>query len=60
MHIWSIENSDKNNYDFMMGQVDDSYKSKFNCEKYPLYDVNFQFKPIKQVLLKILKKIIST
>lgn len=60
LHIWSIENSDKNNYDFMMGQVDDSYKSKFNCEKYPLYDVNFQFKPIKQVLLKILKKIIST
>lgn len=31
LHIWSIQNNPLKEYDFMMGEMNDSYKSAFQC-----------------------------
>ena len=59
LHVWSIKNCDASKYDFMMGSLNDSYKSKFNCEKHALYEISVHYKPIKHVLLKLLQKIFT-
>ncbi|WP_206483086.1 GNAT family N-acetyltransferase [Thalassotalea sp. G2M2-11] len=59
LHVWSIENNNKLFYDLMMGPISNTYKNKFKPFKRPLYDVHHQFKPIKHLILKVLRKIIS-
>lgn len=57
LHVWSIENCSTYVYDFMMGSVNNSYKSSFNSEKKELYDISMINKPFKHLFLKVIQKI---
>tara|TARA_R110000737_G_scaffold352315_1_gene397796 strand:+ start:4265 stop:5338 length:1074 start_codon:yes stop_codon:yes gene_type:complete len=57
LHLWSIENSNKSSYDFMMGKKHDSYKAKFAPEQHPMYNNTITFSPIKLLIYRVLKKI---
>jgi hypothetical protein len=59
LHLWSIENSSENKYDFMLGGINDSYKAKFRTSKDPLYNIEINSKPIKSLFLKVLQKLTS-
>lgn len=57
LHIWSIENTDKLYYDFMMGKKCDSYKAKFSPQQQLMYNVQLTFSPTKDLLYRIVKRI---
>lgn len=59
LHLWSIENSSEDKYDFMLGGINDSYKAKFRTSKEPLYSIEINSKPIKSLFLKVLQKLTS-
>lgn len=59
LHIWAIKNSNFKIYDFMMGNINNSYKSKFNCNQDKLFKVSIKFNPIKHLLVKILRKMFT-
>jgi len=59
LHLWSIENSSEDKYDFMLGGINDSYKTKFRTSKDPLYSIEINSKPIKSLFLKVLQKLTS-
>ncbi|OUR85155.1 hypothetical protein A9Q75_00190 [Colwellia psychrerythraea] len=57
LHLWTIENSNKQYYDFMMGKKQDSYKAKFATLQQPMYNIKIVFSPIKLFIHRVLKKI---
>tara|TARA_R110002050_G_scaffold150318_6_gene277003 strand:+ start:545 stop:1618 length:1074 start_codon:yes stop_codon:yes gene_type:complete len=57
LHYWSIEHCHATTYDFMMGGVKDSYKSKFSCEKLPMLSVSLIRNKKKLVIHKIIQLI---
>lgn len=59
LHVWSIENTDKDKYDFMMGNINDSYKSKFNCPQVELFQIFVKYRPVKGLIIKFFQKIFS-
>ena len=40
LHFWSIENCDRQYYDFMMGGIHNSYKKEFGIDGAPMYTIN--------------------
>jgi len=59
LHIWAIKNCNFSNYDFMMGDIKDSYKSKFNSNQDKLFKISIKFSPLKYLMIKILRKIFT-
>lgn len=56
LHIWSIEHCEHQYYDFMMGSINDSYKTKFMCQKLPMTNIQVNLSPNKIMLNKTLQK----
>lgn len=57
LHIWSIENSEQEYYDFMMGKSEKSYKSMFNTDQNKLYKIVLNYHPIKRLVNRVIQKI---
>lgn len=57
LHIWSIENSEQEYYDFMMGKSEKSYKSMFNTNQNKLYKIVLNYHPIKHLVYRVIQKI---
>ncbi|MGB1262272.1 MAG: GNAT family N-acetyltransferase [Cognaticolwellia sp.] len=57
LHLWSIENSGKAYYDFMMGKPQDSYKAKFSTLQQPMDNITITRNPTKLILSRILRKL---
>ncbi|WP_426359521.1 GNAT family N-acetyltransferase [Pseudocolwellia sp. HL-MZ19] len=59
LHLWSIENCDYKYYDFMMGEMKDSYKEKFGVQQEPMINVNITISPKIVFIHKLMRKIMS-
>jgi hypothetical protein len=57
LHIWSIKNCNKTEYDFMMGGLEDSYKAKFACQQDEMQNLVVHYSPIKVACSTLLSKI---
>ncbi|MFK5892818.1 MAG: GNAT family N-acetyltransferase [Pseudomonadota bacterium] len=57
LHIWSIEHCEHLNYDLMMGNVVNSYKSKFSNSKQKMENIVINLNIIKNFCYKILNKV---
>jgi hypothetical protein len=60
LHLWSIENNNKQFYDFMMGAKNDSYKSKFGCKKIPMSNIRVILSPKKVFINSVLNKFFNS
>lgn len=60
LHLWSIQHCEHKYYDFMMGNMNDSYKGKFGCEKIPMTNIKINLSPKKFFLNKVLNKIFNS
>jgi hypothetical protein len=56
LHLWSIQSCEHKYYDFMMGNIESSYKAKFICEEIPMTNIEINFTQWKNYLNKILTK----
>jgi len=54
LHYWSIEHCNATKYDFMMGGVNNSYKSKFSCDKQPMLSLSLLKNKQKLIIHKII------
>jgi hypothetical protein len=59
LHLWSIENCQNKYYDFMMGDIKDSYKLKFGTKQEPMTNIIINIKPYKVFINKLVNKIRS-
>lgn len=59
LHLWSIENCPYQYYDFMMGELKDSYKEKFSALREPMTNIDIKISPKKVFLQKLAHKIIT-
>ena len=59
LHLWSIENCPYPYYDFMMGELKDSYKEKFASLREPMTNIEIKINPKKVFLQKLAHKIIT-
>jgi hypothetical protein len=59
LHLWSIENSVENKYDFMLGDINDSYKARFKTNADSLFNISINFKPIRNLFFILFRKIFS-
>jgi hypothetical protein len=58
LHMWSIENTKLDYYDFMMGNKKQSYKSRYGCNHLDdMYNVKVTNSPIKYLISKLINKI---
>jgi len=61
LHQWSIENTQALFYDFMMGDIINSYKKIYGCNELDKMYVTVQIKhPFLYYLLRLVKKLFST
>ncbi|AWB56324.1 GNAT family N-acetyltransferase [Colwellia sp. Arc7-D] len=58
LHYWSITHCPKNNYDFMMGGVNNSYKAKFNADSRAMLSITVVKSPIKLFFSKAFNKLV--
>ena len=57
LHIWSIINNPLKCYDFMMGNVNDNYKSSFKCNEIAtMYDITIYKNSFINFIYKKFKK----
>ncbi|WP_077338945.1 GNAT family N-acetyltransferase [Pseudocolwellia agarivorans] len=56
LHLWSITNSQHSIYDFMMGELTDSYKAKYGCDKKSMTNIIIPINKVKLILNKLIKK----
>jgi hypothetical protein len=56
LHLWSIENAKQPFYDFMKGELIDSYKGKFGCEQQPMTNIMIAINSKKLFIKKIIIK----
>ena len=59
LHLWSIENCHYQYYDYMMGEIKDSYKEKFAVQQEPMININIMISPKKIFIHKLMYKIMS-
>lgn len=59
LHLWSIENCHHHYYDFMMGDIDNSYKSKYGAQQALMSNIAINIKPRKVLINKVIKKMRS-
>jgi hypothetical protein len=59
LHLWSIENCNHKYYDFMMGDIKHSYKSKYGAQQEPMSNMAIKIKPRKIFINKLINKFIS-
>jgi hypothetical protein len=59
LHLWSIESCSHDYYDFMMGDLKGSYKSKYGTQQDCMTNIVINIKPMKVFINKIVSKIIS-
>ena len=59
LHLWSITNSERPIYDFMKGELSDSYKAKYGCHKEPMTNIIIPISKTKLIVNKIIIKIIT-
>jgi hypothetical protein len=59
LHLWSIENCHYKYYDFMMGDIKHSYKSKYGAQREPMSNMVIKISPRKIFIHKLIRKIIS-
>ncbi|PCI57700.1 MAG: hypothetical protein COB45_02610 [Gammaproteobacteria bacterium] len=59
LHLWSIENCHHKYYDFMMGDIKHSYKSKYGAQQEPMTNIAIEIKPRKVFINKLIRRIIS-
>jgi hypothetical protein len=57
LHLWSIEHCNFEYYDFMMGSMNDTYKSKFLSTPASMHNINIQLTPWKLILKKVLYRL---
>lgn len=57
LHLWSIEHCEFESYDFMMGGLNDSYKSKFGCLQIPMVNNHVIINTWKYRLSKLINKL---
>jgi len=57
LHLWSIEHTKQPFYDFMKGELTDSYKSKFRCEKQAMTNINIPINSWKLIINKLIVKL---
>ena len=59
LHLWSIENCAYKYYDFMMGELKNSYKEKFGAHREPMANIEIKVNPKKVFLHKLVHKVFS-
>jgi len=59
LHLWSIENCSYEFYDFMMGEIKNSYKEKFGAHREPMTNLDIKINPRKAFLHKLVHKALS-
>ncbi|MDO7084104.1 GNAT family N-acetyltransferase [Pseudocolwellia sp. AS88] len=59
LHLWSIENCHYKYYDFMMGEMKDSYKEKLGVQQQPMINMNITINRKRVFILKLMHKIMS-
>jgi len=59
LHLWSIENCYHNYYDFMMGDINNSYKSKYGAQQSLMSNIAINIKPRKVLISKVINKMRS-
>ncbi len=59
LHLWSIENCHYKYYDFMMGEMKDSYKEKLGVQQQPMINMNITINPQRVFIHKLMHKIMS-
>jgi len=59
LHLWSIEHCHHHYYDFMMGEINNSYKSKYGAQQALMSNIVVNIKPRKVVINKVIKKMRS-
>jgi hypothetical protein len=59
LHLWSIENCHHKHYDFMMGDIKHSYKSKYGAHQEPMSNMVIKIKPTKIFINKLINKIFT-
>ena len=59
LHLWSIENCSYQYYDFMMGELKNSYKEKFDAHREPMANLEIKVNPKKVFLHKLVHKVFS-
>jgi hypothetical protein len=57
LHLWSIENAKQPFYDFMKGELTDSYKSKFGCKQQPMTNIIIPIHNWKLMINKLIVKL---
>lgn len=57
LHYWSIINYPKKHYDFMMGGVSNSYKTKFNADARAMLSITVVKSPIKLFFSRAFNKV---
>jgi hypothetical protein len=58
LHLWSINNCPYKYYDFMMGEIKNSYKEKFGASREHMTNIDIKVNPIKTIAHKLAHKII--
>jgi hypothetical protein len=58
LHLWSIKNCHHKYYDFMMGDIKHSYKSKYGAQQEPMFNMVIKISPRKIFIHKLIRKII--
>ncbi len=59
LHLWSIENCNYKYYDFMMGEMKDSYKEKLGVQQQPMINMNITINRKRVFIHKLMHKIMS-
>lgn len=58
LHIWSMKNNQQKNYDFMMGNANNSYKAKLGCNRNnKMYNILLVRSKIKIIFKKLINKL---
>jgi hypothetical protein len=57
LHLWSIENAKQPVYDFMEGELTDSYKGKFGCKQQPMTNIIIAISNWKLMVNKLIVKL---
>jgi hypothetical protein len=57
LHYWSISHCPKKYYDFMMGGVSNSYKTKFNADPRAMLSITVVKRPVKLFFSRVFNKV---
>jgi hypothetical protein len=59
LHLWSIENCPYKSYDFMMGEIKNSYKEKFGAYRESMTNLDVKVNPKKVFMDRLMRKVIK-